>query len=87
MISCNGLAAVRVGVAMMRLSEMMRWSDLHLTPARTGLIIVAAFLLCAIIVRVITLSEQSHIRTHTVPENGGRVTLDMGIADLRGSLP
>ena len=87
MISCNGLAAVRVGVAMMRLSEMMRWSDLHLTPARTGLIIVAALLLSAIIVRVISVSEQSNVRTHTAPENGGRVTLDMGIADLRGSLP
>jgi hypothetical protein len=72
---------MRMGVAMMRLS------DLHLTPARTGLIIVAAFLLCAITVRVITLSEHSDVGTQATPENGGRVTLDIGVAELRGSLP
>ncbi len=49
--------------------------------------IVAALLLSATIVRVITLSEASNVRTDTAPENGGRVTLDIGIADLRGSLP
>ena len=79
--------AVRVGVAMMRLSEMTRSSDLHLTPARTGLIIVAAFLLCAVLVRVITLTEAAAVRAPTAPENVARVTLDIGIADLRGSLP
>jgi hypothetical protein len=72
---------MRMGAAMMRLS------DLHLTPARTGLIIVAAFLLCAIIVRVITVFEHSEIRTHATPEAGGQGTLDVGVADLRGSLP
>ncbi|MBT1514644.1 hypothetical protein KIP88_29570 [Bradyrhizobium sp. SRL28] len=65
---------------------MMRFSDLHLTPVRTGLIIVAAFLLGAIVVRVITVPEHSDVRTHTTPENGGRVTPDIGVADLRGSL-
>ena len=72
---------MRMGAAMMRLS------DLHLTPARTGLIVVAAFLLCAIIVRVITGSEHSDVRTPAIPEDGGRATQDMGVADLRGSLP
>jgi hypothetical protein len=81
MISCNGLAAVRVGVVMMRLS------DLQLTPARTGLMIVGALLLSATIVRVITLSEAGDVRAHAAPENGARVTPDIGIADLRGSLP
>jgi hypothetical protein len=74
----TGLAAMRMGAAMMRLS------DLHLTPARTGLIVVAAFLLCAIIVRVITVSEHSEVRAHEV---GSQSTLDVGVADLRGSLP
>jgi hypothetical protein len=37
--------------------------------------------------RVITVSEHSDDCTHTTPENGGRVTLDTGVADLRGSLP
>ena len=74
-------------MAMMRLSEMMRSSDLQLTPARTGLIIVAAFLLCAVLVRVITLTEASAVRAPTAPESGARVTLDIGIAELRGSLP
>ena len=69
---------MRMGAAMMRLS------DLHLTPARTGLIIVAAFLLCAIIVRVIPLSELREVRAHEV---GSQSTLDLGVADLRGSLP
>ena len=74
-------AVVRVGVAMMRLS------DLHLTPARTGLIIVASFLLCAITLRVIAVYERSEIRTHTTAGSGGQVILDIGVADLRGSLP
>lgn len=48
---------------------------------------VALLLLGAIVVRVTTVSEHREVRTHTAPENGGRVTLDMGVADLRGSLP
>jgi hypothetical protein len=31
--------------------------------------------------------ERSEIRTHIAPESGSRATLDIGIADLRGSLP
>jgi hypothetical protein len=38
-------------------------------------------------VRVITLTEAGAVRAPTAPENGARVTLDIGIADLRGSLP
>ena len=64
---------------------MVRLSDLHLTPARTGLIMVAVLLLGAIIVRVITVSEPSEVRTH---EAGGQGTLDVGgVRGLRGSLP
>jgi hypothetical protein len=73
---------MRMGAAMMRFG-----SNLYLTPARTGLIMVTLLLLGAIVVRVITVSEHSEVRTHTTPENGGRVTLDIGVADLRGSLP
>ena len=72
---------MRMGAAMMRLS------NLYLTPARAGLIMVTVLLVGAIIIRVITGSEHSDVRTHTTPENGGRVTLDVGVADLRGSLP
>jgi hypothetical protein len=66
---------------------MMRLSNLYLTPARTGLLMLTVLLLGAIVVQVITLSEHSEGRTQTSPENGGRVTLDIGVADLRGSLP
>jgi hypothetical protein len=66
---------------------MMRLSNPHLTPARTGLIVISVLLLGVIVVRVITVPEHSDVRTHTTPEKGGRVTLDIGIADLRGSLP
>jgi hypothetical protein len=73
---------MRMGAAMMRLSNP------YLTPARTGLIVVSVLVLGAIVVRVVTVPEHSDVRTHnTTPENGGRVTLDIGVADLRGSLP
>ena len=72
---------MRMGAAMMRLSNP------YLTPARTGLIVMSALLLGAIVVRVITVPEHSDVRTHTTPENSGRVTPDIGVADLRGSLP
>ncbi|KRR00528.1 hypothetical protein [Bradyrhizobium valentinum] len=68
-------------------AAMMRFSDLYLTPARTGLIMVTLLLLGAIVVGVITVSEHSEARRHATPENGGRVILDIGVADLRGSLP
>jgi hypothetical protein len=32
-------------------------------------------------------SEHSEARRHATPENGGRVTSDIGVAGLRGSLP
>ena len=38
---------------------MVRLSDLHLTPARAGLIMLMLLLLGAIIVRVITASEHT----------------------------
>jgi hypothetical protein len=44
-------------------------------------------LLGAIIVRVITGSEQSDVRAPATPENGGRATPDTGVRGLRGSLP
>ena len=67
---------------------MMRFgSNLYLTPALVGLIMITVLSLGAIVVRVITVSENSEVRTHTTPENGGRATLDNGVADLRGSLP
>ena len=79
---------MRTGAAMTRFD-----SNLYLT----GLMMVALLLLGLMVAqsvgpaekggRVITVSEHSEARTHTTPENGGRVTLDIGVADLRGSLP
>jgi hypothetical protein len=66
---------------------MMRLSNSYPTPVWTGLVVVALLLLGAIVVRVTTVSEHREVRTHTTPENGGRATLDIGVADLRGSLP
>ena len=48
---------------------------------------LTVLVLGAIVVQVITVSERNEVRTHTSPENGGRVTPDIGVADLRGSLP
>jgi hypothetical protein len=72
---------MRMGAVMMRLSNR------SLTPARTGLIMLTVLLLGAIVVQVITVSEHSEVRTPTTAENGGRVTPDIGVAGLRGSLP
>jgi hypothetical protein len=67
---------------------MMRFeSNLFLTPTGIGLIMVTLLVVGAIIIRVMTGPEHGEIRAHTTPENGGRVTLDIGVADLRGSLP
>ena len=63
---------------------MMRLSNLSLTPARTGLIMVVLLLLGAIVVRVTTVSEHREVRAHEV---GSQSTLDVGVADLRGTLP
>jgi hypothetical protein len=66
---------------------MMRLSDLQLTPARVGLIMLMVFLLGAIFVRVVTAFEDSDVRPPTTPENSARVTPDTGgVRGLRGSL-
>ena len=85
---------MRMGAAMMRLS------NLHLTPALTGLIMVTVLLLGAIVVRVVTVSEHSDVRTYTASQPGGQDTLNQGtstqgtpdrgssgVAGLRGTLP
>jgi hypothetical protein len=48
---------------------------------------VTVLLLGAIVVGVITVSERSEVRAPTAREAGGRSTLDIGVSDLRGSLP
>jgi hypothetical protein len=71
---------------MRRGATMMRFgSKLYLTPALVGLIMITVLSLGAIVVRV--MPEHSGVRTPPSPENGGRATLDIGVADLRGSLP
>ena len=75
---------------------MMRWSDLTLTPALTGLVMVALLAVGAIAVRVITASEQGEGRTHTTRESSSqgalnqrtmdRGTPETGIRGLRGTL-
>jgi len=80
---CTGLAAMRMGAAVMRLS------DLQLTPARVGLFLLMLLLLGAIFVRIIAASEDSDVRPPTTPENSARVTPDTttgGVRGLRGSL-
>jgi hypothetical protein len=63
---------------------LVRVSDPYLTPARTGLILLAVLLLGAILVRVITAYEHSDVRTPS--ENGGPVTSGTGVRGLRGSV-
>jgi hypothetical protein len=65
---------------------MMRLSNLYLTPARTGLIMLMVLLLGAIVVRVITASEHSDVRSPTTHESVGRASSDTGVRGLRGSL-
>ena len=79
---------MRMGAAMMPFG-----SNLYLTE----LIMVTLLLLGLIVVRsvgpageggrVVTVSEHNKVRTNITPENGGPVTSDIGVADLRGSLP
>jgi hypothetical protein len=59
----------------------MRWSDLTLTPALTGLVLVALLLVGAIAVRVITVSDQSEVRTHATRETRGQGGLNQGALD------
>jgi hypothetical protein len=66
---------------------MVRLSDRHLTPARTGLIMLVVLVLGAIVVRVIAASEHSDARTPTTHESVGRVTPGTAVKGLRGSLP
>jgi hypothetical protein len=73
---------MHMGAAMMRSG-----SNLYLPPALIGLIIVTVLSLGAIAFRALTVPGPREVRTHTTTENGGRVTLDSGVADLRGSLP
>jgi hypothetical protein len=73
---------MRMGATMMRFG-----SNLYLTPAGTGLIMVTLLLVGAVVVRVMTGPDHSEVRAHTTSENGNRVTLDIGVLDLRGSLP
>ena len=66
---------------------MMRFgSDLNLTPARTGLIIITLLLFGVIIGRAITVLGHSDVHTHAAHENSDGVP-DIGAAGLRGSLP
>jgi hypothetical protein len=73
---------MRLGAVMMRFE-----SNPYLTPARTGLIIIALLLLGLITGRVIMVLGHSDVRTHSARENGGGPIPDIGVADLRGSLP
>jgi hypothetical protein len=83
--------AMRMGGVVMR-----DWSNRYLTAILSGLT-VSVLLLGAIHARnegpaekrgrVTAVSEHSKVRTHTTPEHGSRATLDLGVADLRGSLP
>ncbi|MEH2628207.1 hypothetical protein V1292_006262 [Bradyrhizobium sp. AZCC 1719] len=50
-----------------------------------GAIVVQSFGLAEKGGRVTAVSERSKVGART--ENGGRATLDIGVADLRGSLP
>jgi hypothetical protein len=73
---------MRMGAAMMRFG-----SNPYLTPALTGLIVVTVLLFGAIVVQIITASEHNEVRTPATRDTGGRGTVDIGISDLRGSLP
>jgi hypothetical protein len=67
---------------------MMRFgSNLHLTPALTGLMVITVLLFGAMVVRVITVSDHPEVGTPTIRDNNGGASPDMGVADLRGSLP
>ena len=69
----GGLAAMRMGAVMMRLSNLPLTS-----PAVTGLIMVTVLVLGAIVVRVVTLSEHGVVPTHIARDQG---TLDQGTSN------
>ncbi len=78
---------------------MMRFgSNLDLTPALGGLIVVALLVFGAVVMQVagyvekgghiVTTVERNEVGARATPaENGGQATLDIGVANLRGSLP
>ena len=82
---------MRMGAVMMRYG-----SDLYLTAALSGLM-VTMLLLGAILVRsagpaekgdrFIAVSEHSKTRPYTIPKSGDQAPLDIGVADMRGTLP
>jgi hypothetical protein len=57
----------------------MRWSDLTLTPALTGLVMVALLVVGAIAFRVVTAPGQSEVGTHSIRETRGQGGLDRGV--------
>lgn len=71
-------------------------SDLYLTATLSGLT-VTILLLGAILVlnggpttkggRFIAVSEPGEARPHTIPKSGDQVAPDIGVTDLRGTLP
>jgi len=67
---------------------VMRLSDLQLTPARVGLILLMLLLLGAIVFRVVTASEYREVRPSSTgtPENAERGAPTTGVRGLRGSL-
>ena len=67
-----------MGAAMVRFG-----SNLYLTPARTGLLMVALFLLGGLALRVISVSDSREVRTLGAPDKLGEVAPDIGIRDLR----
>lgn len=61
----------------------MRWSDLTLTPALTGLVMVALLVVGAIAVRVVTASDRSEVRTQVSRESVGQGGLNQGTVNPR----
>jgi hypothetical protein len=65
---------------------MMRESNLYLTAALSGLMVVM-FLLGVILVRGAEPAEKADQLTTVFKHSEARATLDIGVADLRGTLP
>jgi len=77
----------RMDLVVMRVDAVaMRLSDLQLTPARVGLILLMLLLLGAIVFRVVTASEYREVRPSSTPENAERGAPTTGVRGLRGSL-
>ena len=80
---------MRMGTVMMRFE-----SNPDLTRTLCGLIALTLLVLGAIVFQIVGPAEKdvrttghSEVRVRAAPENGGQVTLDIGVADLRGSVP